>query len=191
MRLPVIPTLLVGAAVATMIGLGVWQLDRSAEKKALVAQYERASQLPPIAFPAIPPGDNSVLYRRATGTCLEPVAWRTIAGRNAAGETGWSHIAGCRTGAEGPGMQVDIGWSARPAAPRTWRGGFVDGIVAPDREHRIRLVSATAAPGLVPSGPPSPRQLSDNHLLYAGQWFFFALAAAVIYALALRKRLSD
>jgi surfeit locus 1 family protein len=28
----------------------------------------------------------------------------------------------------------------------------------------------------------------NNHLLYAIQWFFFALAAAVIYVLALRRR---
>jgi surfeit locus 1 family protein len=30
--------------------------------------------------------------------------------------------------------------------------------------------------------------MSNNHLLYAGQWFFFALAAAVIYVLALRRK---
>jgi cytochrome oxidase assembly protein ShyY1 len=190
-RLPVIPTLLVLAAVLTMIALGMWQIRRSGEKNALIAQFERAAQLPPIAFPSTPPADNALLYRRATGFCLEPVAWRAAAGQNLRGETGWSHIASCRTGgAEGPGMQVDMGWSKQSSAPAGWRGGKVTGIIAPDRDHRIRLVSARPAPGLIPSAPPAPREMANNHLLYAAQWFFFALAAAVIYALALRRRLA-
>ncbi|HEX8444420.1 MAG TPA: SURF1 family protein [Allosphingosinicella sp.] len=188
MRLPVIPTLFVAAAVATMVALGIWQLRRADEKRELIAQFERASQLAPTAYPAVPPAGNDLFYRRSTALCLEPVAWRAEAGRNLEDKTGWSHIATCRTGTEGPGMQVDMGWSTQSAAPATWRGGEVTGIIAPDRLHRIRLVSANAAPGLVPSAPPSPRAMTNNHLLYAGQWFFFALAAAVIYILALRRK---
>jgi cytochrome oxidase assembly protein ShyY1 len=188
MRLPIIPTLVVAAAVATMIALGIWQLRRADQKNELIAQFERAAQLPPIAFPVAPPTGKAPLYRRSTAVCLEPVAWRTEAGRNAKDEAGWSHIATCRTGAEGPGLQVDMGWSTQSAPPSAWRGGEVTGIIAPDRMHGIRLVSASAAPGYLPSAPPSPRSMSNNHLLYAGQWFFFALAAAVIYVLALRRK---
>ncbi len=36
--------------------------------------------------------------------------------------------------------------------------------------------------------PPDPNDLPNNHLAYAGQWFFFALTALVIYWLALRRR---
>jgi cytochrome oxidase assembly protein ShyY1 len=138
----------------------------------------------------MPPADPAPLYyRRATGFCLEPVAWRAAAGRNRADEAGWVHIATCRTGgAEGPGMQVEVGWSTQSATPSTWRGGEITGVISPDRLHRIRLVSSSAAPGLQPSAIPSPRATSNNHLLYAAQWFFFAAAAAVIYVLALRKR---
>ena len=192
MRFPLIPTVLVAAAVAAMIGLGVWQLQRKGEKEALIAQYRAAASLPPVAFPSVPRDDGNLLYRRATGFCVEPLGWRAIAGRNEAGETGWSHIAACRTGGlEGPGMQVDMGWSKLSAAPAGWKGGPVSGIIAPDRQHEIRLVSATAAPGLVPSAPPSPEALPNNHLMYAIQWFFFAATAAVIYVLALRKRQSQ
>jgi cytochrome oxidase assembly protein ShyY1 len=88
---------------------------------------------------------------------------------------------------EGPGMQVDMGWSPSTTAPQ-WRGGAVSGIIVPDREHRIRLISETAAPGLQPSARPDPKTVPNNHLMYAFQWFFFAAAAAVIYLLALRKR---
>ena len=39
-----------------------------------------------------------------------------------------------------------------------------------------------------PLAAPDPRDLPNNHLAYAGQWFFFALTALVIYILALRRR---
>jgi len=190
MRLPFWPTLIVGAAIATMIGLGVWQLQRAEWKEGLIARYAAASQLPPRAWPNVPPEGESFLYRRATGFCTEVVGWRAVAGRSAAGAKGWSHIAACRTGLEGPGMQVDMGFSNSSAQP-AWRGGEVSGIVAPDRENRFRLISDRAAPGLVPSAPPDPAATPNNHRMYAGQWFFFALAAAVIYILALRRRQKD
>ena len=187
-RWPLIPSLVVAAAVLTMIGLGIWQLGRAEWKQELIARFEANRDLPATAWPSVPPADDSLLYRRATGFCLEPVAWRAIAGRNLADVTGWSHIASCRTGGgEGPGMEVDIGWS-KSSKPPAWRGGEVSGIVVPDSKHRIRLVATSAAPGLQPSLPPSPSGTANNHLLYALQWFFFAAAAAVIYGLALRRR---
>ena len=189
MRFPLIHTIVVAAAVATMIALGIWQLQRKNEKEALIVQYRAASTLPPIAFPSVPREDKNLFYRRATGFCVEPLGWRSTAGRNEKDETGWSHIVSCRTGGlEGPGMQVDMGWSKSSAPPAGWKGGAVSGVIAPDRMHKIRLVSAEAAPGLVPSARPSPEATPNNHLLYAIQWFFFAAAAAVIYVLALRKR---
>jgi cytochrome oxidase assembly protein ShyY1 len=189
MRFPLVPTIVVAAAVAVMIGLGIWQLQRKGEKEALIAQYRAASTLPPVAFPTVPREDDKLLYRRATGFCLQPLGWRSVAGRNTKDETGWSHIVSCRTGGlEGPGMQVDMGWSTSSAPPAGWKGGPVSGVIAPDRLHEIRLVSSQAAPGLVPSAAPSPEATPNNHLMYALQWFFFAAAAAVVYVLALRKR---
>ncbi|MEQ9662944.1 MAG: SURF1 family protein [Parasphingopyxis sp.] len=187
-NLPVIPTVLVALAVATMIGLGIWQIQRKAEKEALVDRYASTSALPPVAWPE--PPDTELLYRRATGFCLEPVDWRSIAGQNREGEAGWQHIASCRTGGgEGPGMQVVVGWSASMEPPEDWEGGEVSGIIALDPEYEIRLVSEDAAPGLQPVARPDPADMPNNHLLYAIQWFFFAGAAALIYVLALRKRM--
>jgi cytochrome oxidase assembly protein ShyY1 len=189
MKVPFLPTLLVGAAVITMAGLGAWQLQRMDEKEALIARYQQASTLPPIAWPSVPPKNDALLYRKAEGFCTEVVGWRAIAGRNVAGDSGWSHIAACRTGGlEGPGMQVDMGWSKSSADPAGWRGGEVGGVIAPDRDFEIRLISSRPAPGLQPSAPPAPELTPNNHLYYAIQWFFFAFAAALIYWLALRKR---
>jgi surfeit locus 1 family protein len=85
-------------------------------------------------------------------------------------------------------MQVEAGWSRSHEPIRGWRGGPVSGTIAPDREHRIRLVADTPPQGLQASARPNPEDLPNNHLMYAFQWFFFALVAAVIYVLALRRR---
>ncbi len=187
-RLPLLPTLIVAAAIAVMIGLGVWQLQRAHWKNGLLAQYAGAATQPPIAWPVVPMAKDAPLFRRATGFCLSVGGWTASAGRNLKGEAGWSHIAACRTGgAEGPGMLVDMGWS-RDSADPAWRGGEVTGVIAPDSKHVIRLISATPAPGLEPSQPPNPEDIPNNHLAYAVQWFLFAAVAGIIYWLALRRR---
>lgn len=189
-RLPLIPTTVVALAVLTMIGLGIWQLSRAGEKEALLKRFAAARNQPPISFPTTPPTDDQLpLFRYATGMCLQPISKRATAGRNTKGETGYSHIVECRTGSEGPGMAVDIGWSKNPNALVDWKGGLVSGVIAPDKRSRMRLVAATAAPGLQPSAPPDIAQVPNNHRSYAVQWFLFAMLATGIYLLAVRKRL--
>lgn len=201
MRFPLFPTLLVAAAVATMIGLGLWQLRRADEKEALRAQYTRNAALPPIALPIGALPDETLLYRRATAFCLEPTSWRLTGGKSAAGRTGTRYIAECRTGAEGPGFAADMGVSSNPRATPAWRGGEVTGriVAEPSRSsllQRLRgrsspprpmIVAERPAPGLEASAPPRA-DVANNSLSYAFQWFFFAAAAALIYLLALRRR---
>lgn len=188
-RLPIIPTIVVLAAVALMIGLGVWQLRRAQWKEGLLAQYSQAETLPPIVWPTAPTrSDRLPLFRHATGMCLRPVAQRAVAGENRSGEPGYVHIVDCSTGAEGPGMSVEVGWSKDPNAKVNWAGGPVSGIVAPDSRMRMRLVAASAPPGLEPSAAPSIRSIPNNHRSYALQWFSFAAIALIIYGLAVRKR---
>jgi surfeit locus 1 family protein len=187
-RFPLLPTLFVAAACLTMIGLGIWQLQRAAWKDGLIKQYAAAQSLPPMAYPAVPLPKDLPLFRRSSVLCLSVASWSEVAGRSAKGETGWAHIAQCRTGAEGPGVTVVAGWSKALGDP-AWKGGEVNGIIAPDSKSVIRLVSdAPLAPGLQQSAPPSLDDVPNNHLGYAFQWFFFAIVAAVIYVLALRRR---
>jgi cytochrome oxidase assembly protein ShyY1 len=189
-RLPVLATLIVVAAAAIMIGLGVWQLQRAQEKEAMLARFEAAAGLPPVAWPTSPIGsEDAPLFRRSSGHCLQPVATKAIAGRNRQGESGYSHLVDCRTGSEGPGMRVDIGWSRDPRAGATWAGGPVTGVIAPDGEMRMRLVSTSGLAGLQPSSAPSPSDIPNNHRSYAVQWFLFAAIALVIYGLAVRAKL--
>ena len=51
MRFPLIPTVIVALAVAGMVWLGFWQLDRAEQKDALRARYEQNAKLPPMALP--------------------------------------------------------------------------------------------------------------------------------------------
>jgi len=200
-RVPVIATILVALAVAAMIGLGVWQLRRLHEKEALLARLSTNYHLPPMAFPGVPVGDD-LLFRRAGAFCLQPTNWQSEGGHDANGKPGWRQIVQCRTGAEGPGFPVQVGIAATPNAEPTWQGGAVRGYIAylPDHQPLIAGLAGTGAPrtlmlvadpplaGLAANPPADLSSVPNNHLAYAVQWFVFAGVAAVIYALALRRR---
>ena len=188
-RVPPFATLVVALAVATMIGLGIWQIDRGRQKDALIARYAAAGDLPPIGWPTMPIAkDKLPLYRHATGNCLSVAGWRTAPGSSAKDEPGYLVIADCRTGAEGRGLAVELGWTKDPNGGRGWKGGLVSGIIAPDRISSMRLHAAAPGPGLMASAPPSLDAIPNNHRSYAVQWFAFAAIALVIYALALRRK---
>ena len=103
----------------------------------------------------------------------------------ASGESAWlkSRDAKQRRGE----AEVALGWS-RPTRQIARDGGKVAGIVGPGGAFGGTLQDSPTAPGLEPLAPPDPSDLPNNHLAYAGQWFFFALTALVIYVLALRKK---
>ena len=175
---PIIPTLVVLAAVVTMIGLGVWQLGRMEEKAQLLARYEAAAgEAGEAAFPRAGEGAE-VWFRRSRVMCERPRSIEPVAGTSARGAKGWVQRATCADGAI-----VDIGFT-RALATSAWRGGLVTGVVAPGP----RLVADPPINGLEAMARPDPADLPNNHLAYAGQWFFFAITALVIYVLALRRR---
>jgi surfeit locus 1 family protein len=193
-RLPIMPTIVVLAAIAMMIWLGLWQLQRARWKEGLLAQYARAERLPPIIYPTIPMNSGALpLFRHATGVCLRVAGHRAQAGENRSGEPGYVQIVDCATGAEGPGMSVEVGWSKDPNAKVNWSGGPVSGIIVPDRRSRMRLVAATPPPGLQATKIPDVTTVSPitpgGHRGYAATWFSLAAVALVIYGLAVRKRL--
>jgi surfeit locus 1 family protein len=191
-RVPLVATIVVAAAVAVMSGLGIWLLQRARWKEGLLTQYAQAEKLPPIAFPTGPLRDNQLpLFRHATGVCLRIAGKRAMAGENRAGEPGYVQVVDCVTGAEGPGMSVELGWSKNPNAKFNWPGGPVSGVITPDRRNRMRLVAASAPAGLEPSAEPSLASIPNNHRSYALQWFAFAATALLIYGLALAKKLKD
>ncbi|MBS0478797.1 MAG: SURF1 family protein [Proteobacteria bacterium] len=196
-RLPVIATILVAAAVAAMIGLGFWQLQRRTEKLALLAVLAANPSRSVIAMP-IPAIGDDLLFRRASAMCLAPVSFST----EGAGNAGYRIIAHCSTGAKGPGFAVQLGTTRDVDFKPVWLGGPVSGILshAPSHEPLIArlfekarpkpllLVADKPAPGLAANAVPSIDSIPNNHLAYAVQWFAFAAIALVIYGLALRRR---
>lgn len=182
-RIPVIPTIIVAGAIATMIALGFWQLDRKGQKEAMLARYHRAEAMSSLAtYPG--PGEDiePVLYRMTRIECVSPSSPTSVAGRGLDGATGVAQRVQCEL-SSGRKVTVDIGFSRDPA-PVAWAGGEVQGIIAPGG----RIVATVPLAGLAPLAPPDPADVPNNHLAYAGQWFFFALTALVIYILALRRR---
>lgn len=185
-RLPLLPTVLVAVAVATMLALGAWQLQRKEWKEDLLARYRQAQTMSAdIPWPRDPSEYETALYRHSSLTCDRVTHASAIAGRSVEGELGWAQIAHCELGGGGK-ADVALGWSKEPATV-AWSGGRVLGFVAPAGEG-VRMVAAPAQAGLQQLALPDPNELPNNHLSYAVQWFFFAATALVIYVLALRKR---
>lgn len=196
-RLPIVATILVVLAVAAMIGLGFWQLQRRTEKLAALVVLAANPSRPVIAMP-IPAVGDDLLFRRASANCVRPVSFST----EGAGNAGYRIIAQCSTGAEGPGFAVQIGTTREPDFKPRWAGGVVTGLIshAPSHDSLIAglfakaapkpllLVADTPAPGLTANKVPNIESIPNNHLAYAVQWFAFAAIALVIYGLALGRR---
>lgn len=205
-RLPLIPTLVVLAAVAVMVRLGFWQIDRMHEKNTLLARFSASAQLLPVTDLAGKKGESYdlLLFRKIGVECSKVGGISQRAGRNLQGETGWAHEAQClENGApriDGQTryciddcgkttLRVVLGWSRKPD-PVSWNGGKVHGTVVSAKEGEFRIVADSPLAGLEPNARPDPTDLPNNHWSYAIQWFLFAGIALVIYGLALRKRLA-
>lgn len=198
-RLPIVPTLIVLLAVAAMVALGVWQLERRAEKAVLIARATANLDRP--AQPLPTRITDELLFARVTATCARVEGWTMGAGRTADGISGYRHIAACLSPGGQP-FRVDMGVATDPKLRPVWAGGAVAGTLShapggPTLLDRMTghaappapmIVSDVAAPGLSPSHRPDPASLPDNHMAYAIQWFAFAFAAVIIYLLALRRR---
>ena len=192
-RIPIVATIVVLVAVAVMVRLGFWQLDRLEQKEALLARYAAAAENQAVIseWPGTP---ELLLYRRMTFTCSQVVGWQAISGRNSRDEAGYVHVAQCLSdtvfGFDGPGYvaEVVLGWSRDPNEQPRWQGGEVTGMIAPGGELSWRLVANPPLAGLEANALPDPNSIPNNHLAYAGQWFFFALTALLIYGIALRAR---
>lgn len=198
-----VTTLIVALAIAAMVGLGVWQLQRLHWKEAMIDRYAAAAGKPPIAYPDRYPVSDEVLFRHGTALCRRVTGWDIEAGRAKSGAPGWRHIATCAGTLGQPPVRVDVGVSSNPS-PTTWPGGTVSGTIGWAPQHgsmlgrlwggelrRDPMITADQpAPGLEASTPPSVADVPNNHLSYAVQWFLFAATAAVIYLLALRRRIT-
>lgn len=186
-HLPILPTIIVVAAAAVMVWLGFWQLGRADEKVDLIARYD-AALLDTAAVEWPDPEEYSAsLFRLSAVDCQTVRGIDTIGGKSNRGSSGWIHIARCSHSGGGV-ADVTIGWSV-DSTPPDWSGGLVEGRIAPYGDT-VRLIASEPQAGLGALAKPDPSDLPNNHLAYAGQWFFFALTALVIYWFAVRARIA-
>ena len=158
-------------------------MQRKAEKEALIARYSAAAGVAAeVPFPA-QGNAQGAWFRRSSVTCEQVQAITTVSGTAASGQKGLAVRATCRAAALAAPVIIDLGFTRDLATPQ-WQGGEVTGVIAPGP----RLVADPPVAGLQPLARPDPGDLPNNHLAYAGQWFFFALTALVIYVLAIRRR---
>ncbi|MEL7199204.1 MAG: SURF1 family cytochrome oxidase biogenesis protein [Pseudomonadota bacterium] len=192
-RIPIIPTILVVAAAGVMVALGIWQLGRADEKAALIAEFESQSAITEKVRISV--GADDLAYRKVELDCPDPSGWQAVAGRNDKGQAGFAHRYLCNLStpqfaygevAAPVGTYGDIGWS-RSAKQPDFEGGVIEGTLVRLGES-FKVVASKPSAGLEPLAKPNPNDLPNNHLAYAGQWFFFALTALVIYGFALRSR---
>lgn len=201
-RLPLLPTIVVLLAVATMIGLGLWQLRRAEWKEGLLAQYRAARTSPALIGLPAEADAASLAFRRTRLDCTLTGKPVQIGGSGPAGNSGFRTIVGCRLN-DGRLMMADIGWQAvgrMLPPPRTGSAIQGLGVLIPDEvlAHRFAdtsgeplpwlIVLEAPLPGYAPSTPPSVETIPNNHRGYAVQWFLFAAVALGIFALAARKR---
>jgi surfeit locus 1 family protein len=173
-------------------------LQRAQWKERLLTEYSAAATLPPLDLDPLLGGRPEralslpLAYRRVLVTCsAKRAAPQLRGGRSHDGGSGYGYFIPCRPGASGLAgrLVVNVGWSPMPHDElRLSAVGLIAGRLGSVDDERIVLTSATASPPLEASAAPGPENISNNHLLYAFQWFFFAAAAAVIYLLALRRR---
>ena len=187
-RVPVLTTLIVVAAVTTMIALGVWQLQRLEQKEAMLARYARVQALSSdVVWPRAASTAEAAMFRHSRVICERVLAQGATAGRNLSGTTGWAQTARCALNGGGE-ASIALGWTQAPVI-QPWAGGEIEGLVAPGEGGSVRLIAGKPPAGMQPLAPPDPRDIPNNHFAYAIQWFLFAGVAALIYAIALRKRM--
>jgi surfeit locus 1 family protein len=181
MRPLLVPTLMVALMTPTLIGLGVWQLQRADWKAEMLADLKAAPSLAPIDLDDLEAG-APVNFRRARATCFATdAAPQVVAGQNRDGANGYAYRFPCRDG-----VTAVIGWAARPDVAVIPPAGEVAGQVI--ESGRTLLLYTDRAPSpLVPAAPPTLATIPDNHRAYAVQWFAFAAVLLAIYAVYLRR----
>jgi len=199
-RLPILPTLIVLAAMAAMVALGLWQMQRAQWKERLLADLQAAQTMPALDLDPLlargTAGDVPLAFRRVLVTCAPSEAAPSLrAGRSrSGGQPGYSYFVRCRPGAEDLAgrIEVNAGWASGPdQSLRPRLTGTVAGVLGTvEPAGPVILTAAAPAAGLQASEPPRVDDIPNNHMAYAFQWFFFAVTAGVVYVLALRRRRS-
>ncbi|PZO01680.1 MAG: Surfeit locus 1 family protein [Alphaproteobacteria bacterium] len=218
-RFPFGLTIVCVIALALLVGLGTWQLQRLQWKQGLIARSEASVTLPPVSLEALAQLPDPE-FRKAVLTCdfqNQPfVELQSIHD----GQAGVRLISACE------GWLVDLGFvpdtvTDRPARQPSAIPGIVaearrveapNGFAPPPEGNRfyardtaamssalgvqgavrpyVLFATGSAWPQWAELQPSAPpAAFSNNHLGYAMTWFGLALALVAFYIVLLRRRL--
>lgn len=207
--------LLLGLVVAAICGrLGIWQLDRHAERRAWNARLDARLAAPPVLLTSgiAPPDVDSLAYRRARAEGVFAFADQVREGNKSNRGAPGVHVLTPLRFPDGTAALVNRGWTYAPdgmtadlaplAEPER---ATVEGVLLPPAGRLavvpeslpvgyplfpllLRRTEGTGEmpAGLVPAGLP-PRD-AGPHLSYAIQWFAFAAIALVGGVILARRR---
>lgn len=200
-RFPVIPTLMTLVMFVTLIGLGIWQLQRRDWKHALIAEAKAAQSLPllePADYFKAMTGEASVQYRRAELPCSpgEVLPYDLKGGSSDGGVSGYMVLVSCRPNKKPPDIVAVAGWTRRPDAAQVpirvdtvFRGLIIERPYGKaEGRPQFMLIAENPVPPMGKPRLPTPDDLPDRHLSYAGTWFGLAIVLAIIYGIWLRRR---
>ena len=192
------------AAAGTCIRLGVWQLDRLAQRRVRTAHAHALAALPPVEIRAGVAGDSLVgrqVQARGVFDYAHERLWRP---RPHQSVPGVNLVTPLRLG-DGSGVWVDRGWAPSPDAVHVdqaaWRGPdtaevrglgvrlprgrgdvdptrLADSVPYPLHAVGIQLLPPRPSP-TEPLPLPAPLVGNGPHLAYAVQWFSFAAIVLV------------
>ncbi len=108
---------------AAALALGVWQLDRADQKKAMQRAIDERGRLAPITTPALPgadqPADAALVHRRATLAGQWDVAHTVyLDNRVMTGHTGFYVVTPLKLAGRAEAILVQRGWAPRNARQR-------------------------------------------------------------------------
>ena len=192
--------LFVLALVVTMVNLGLWQLRRLDERRALNALVEANLDEEPVPIEQVedPASDR---FRRVTVDGTEKARLR-VHNRTLDGAVGEWHLAVVAL-SDGRHALVNRGFGADNVLEEEFDGPIEGFLIPRDRLDRIARIDLDQAfdrddvvPALVvqtspaPAGlvaVPSPELGNGPHLGYAVQWFIFSAIAIAGYPFILRR----
>lgn len=144
----ILPTAAVVIALPLLVGLGVWQLDRRAEKEALAADLARLRQLPPMELNAANADAPISAHRRlAAEGRFETDRQIFLENRRQGNRIGYEVITPLRLADSERRLMVDRGWlpaegQQPPPAP------------APDARVRVEGIGQVPNPPVMALGNP-------------------------------------
>lgn len=131
MRRILVSAIVLGA-LAVLVGLGLWQLDRRGWKQALLADLDAQLAAPPISLESAPTEDLAWRRAKVHGTWITAKPPARIRSRTLHGQAGADFAAPFQL-ANGDALIVRLGWMRDPSEPPTLPAGqaTIEGVLFP------------------------------------------------------------